>query len=195
MIIVLNGAPRAGKSSIAQALATSDSWVCLGVDETMAALAPHELPGLGLRPGGERPDLELSVRAQYRDLYRRVVAASRHTDVAVDVGHHDSYSQPLHTLADAANQMRGHHAFLVGVRCPIEEIMRRRDRSGAGYVGSASDGVVPEPVRRWQDAVHQPGVYDLEVDTSLRSPQECAADILDHVATHPAHAFAELRSR
>ncbi len=33
------------------------------------------------------------------------------------------------------------------------------------------------PVRRWQEEVHKPGIYDLEVDTSVLTPRECAEAI------------------
>ena len=65
--------------------------------------------------------------------------------------------------------------LFVGVRCPIGVIMeRRRATWGAGM---ADDGSVPEPVLLWQRAVHVPGIYDLEVDSSLLSPEACAGAI------------------
>ena len=60
-IVVLNGAPRSGKSSIAAAIqATFDGvWMNLGVDVFARHVTPPRCqPGIGLRPGGERPDLE-----------------------------------------------------------------------------------------------------------------------------------------
>jgi chloramphenicol 3-O-phosphotransferase len=45
---------------------------------------------------------------------------------------------------------------------------------------------VPPPVLRWQQAVHVPGVYDLEVDTSLLTPGECADAIRRRLAEGPA---------
>ena len=60
-IVILNGAPRSGKSSIAAAIQeTFDGpWVNLGVDAHMSSVMPRRYsPGIGLRPGGERPDLE-----------------------------------------------------------------------------------------------------------------------------------------
>jgi chloramphenicol 3-O phosphotransferase len=48
---------------------------------------------------------------------------------------------------------------------------RRRNTWGDG--GSA-DEPVPRAVRLWQREAHIPGIYDLEVDTSLLTPEECA---------------------
>jgi chloramphenicol 3-O phosphotransferase len=47
-------------------------------------------------------------------------------------------------------------------------------RHAAWGAGLADDGSVPVPVRLWQEAVHVPGIYDLEVDTSALSPADCA---------------------
>jgi len=57
-IVLLNGAPRAGKSSIARALQARGDWLALGVDAMMAMTPERLLPGIGLRPGGEKPELE-----------------------------------------------------------------------------------------------------------------------------------------
>jgi len=71
----------------------------------------------------------------------------------------------------------------VGVRCPLGVIMERRRATG-WEVGSA-DAPVPRPVRLWQEAVHSPGIYDLEVDTSLLSPEACAALIRERLEHGP----------
>jgi chloramphenicol 3-O phosphotransferase len=133
-------------------------------------------PGIGLRPGGERPDLEPLVVVLYRAMYEAIAAHSRlGLNVVVDVGHHDAYAVPRGILPDCARRLSGLPVLFVGVRCPIEVVMeRRRATWGAD---SADAGAAPAPVRLWQEAVHSPGIYDLEVDTSLLSPAECAEAI------------------
>jgi chloramphenicol 3-O phosphotransferase len=186
-IIVLNGAPRAGKSTIVRTVqATFDGpWLNVGVDVHMQATPERYQPGIGLRPGGERPDLEPLVVAMYLALYDSIAAHARlGLNVIVDVGHHDVYSTPRRILPAVAARLTGLPALFVGVRCPTGEIMRRR-----GDVG----GAVPEPVHRWQAAVHDPGIYDVEVDTSLMSAEECAAVIRDRLRDQrPTSAFARL---
>jgi chloramphenicol 3-O phosphotransferase len=195
LIVVLNGAPRSGKSSIAAAIQRrfEGVWMNLGVDVFVRGVTPERYrPGIGLRPGGERPDLEHLVPVLYAALYESVAAHSRlGLNVVVDVGHHEGHSRPLGILPDVARRLAGLPAYLVGVRCPIEEIMRRRDAGPAdGYVTSTPNGGVPEPVRRWQRAVHVPGVYDLEVDTSVATPDECAEAIRARLrSTRPPTAF------
>lgn len=150
----------------------------LGVDVLQQATPAQHRPGIGLRPGGERPDLEPLVQRLYGALFDAVAAHARAgVDVVVDVGLHDGYSKPLGILADAARRLAGLPVLLVGVRCPLDVIMQRRDAAPDGYLGSEPGGGVPEPVQRWQRAVHEPGIYDLEVDTSTSTPEQCAEAI------------------
>jgi chloramphenicol 3-O phosphotransferase len=183
-IVILNGAPRSGKSSIAKAIQDQfeGPWINLGVD-TYSAMTPERyLPGIGLRPGGERPDLENIVPFLYAALYESIaIHAGLGLNVVADLGHHDRYSQPLGILVDCARRLEGLPVLLVGVQCPLEVIMQRRaivvpGREGL-YETAADDGAAPEPVQRWQEAVHVPGIYDLELDTSVLTPAECAEAI------------------
>jgi len=199
-IVVLNGAPRSGKSTIAIAIQdTFDGlWVSLGVD-VFGRVAPKRCwPGIGLRPGGERPDLEAFVPPLYAALYDSVAAHSRlGLNVVVDVGHHEAYSVPLRILPRVASQLDGLPALFVGIRCPIEVIMQRRDAGQPGredqYATSGPDGAIPEAVLCWQREVHVPGIYDMEVDTSTMSPAACAEMIRIRLEDGPPpNAFRQL---
>lgn len=184
-IVVLNGAPRSGKSSIVAAIQDWDDgpWMNLGVDvHARHVTPPRYRPGIGLRPGGERPELEPWVPVFYAALYESIAAHSRlGLNVVADLGHHDAHSAPTGILRDCARRLAGLPALLVGVHCPIDEIMRRRRAGQEGregeYATASADEPVPEPVLRWQREVHRPGIYDLELDTSVLSPEDCAAAI------------------
>ena len=202
-IVILNGAPRSGKSSIVAALQASTDrvWMNLGVDVFAEHVTPPALrPGIGLRPGsGERPDVERFIPRLYAALYDSVAAHSRHGfHVVVDVGHHNHYGVPIRApLLDAAERLAGLPGLLVGVRCPLAVVLDRRaaehsDRAGR-YERAGADGAGPRPVVRWQAVVHGPGIYDLEVDTSRSTPEECAAAIDDRIDRGPApQALARL---
>src|ERR687897_3936601 len=71
-IVILNGTPRSGKSSIAAIIhETWDGiWMNLGVDGFMRMTPQRYRPGIGLRPGGERPDLEPTIITLYLAMYR-----------------------------------------------------------------------------------------------------------------------------
>ncbi|MGB3335992.1 MAG: chloramphenicol phosphotransferase [Devosia sp.] len=194
-IVILNGVPRSGKSSIAKAMQDTlpGHWINLGVDAQNRSLPEALMPGIGLRPGGERPDLEPDVVRLYLALYGAIAAHARQGfDVVADLGHHDFYSTPLGILPACAQLLDGLDVLFVGVHCPIEEIMRRRnaDPQGGFYAGGDT---VPEPVRRWQEAVHVSVLYDIAVDTGAMTTGECVAAIAAALAYPPARrAFATL---
>ncbi|MFK7914099.1 MAG: chloramphenicol phosphotransferase CPT family protein [Pseudomonadales bacterium] len=180
-VVILNGAPRAGKTSIALAMQEQlpAPWLNLGVDAMMHGILPRSaLPALGLRPGGERPDLEDGIERQYLGLYGAVAAfADQGLNVVVDVGHHDDYSRPLKLLPRCCALIAHLPTLLVGVHCPLEEILRRRHRAPDVYASAAPGDPVPAPVLRWQQAVHEPGRYDLELNTGNLSATECVQSL------------------
>lgn len=197
-VVILNGAPRSGKSSIVAALQDQgvSPWLNLGVDVFSRQVIPPRLrPGMGLRPGGgERPDIEALLPSLYAAFYDSVAAHSRHGfDVVVDIGHHDAYASPLHLLENAAQRLEGIPAWLVGVHCPLKVILTRRDGSPEGdYApGRNADGQGAEAVVRWQEEVHRPGVYDSVVNTSESDPQQCAEKVLQHLESGPPPSALE----
>jgi len=185
-IVLLNGTPRSGKSSIAAAIQDTFEgvWMNLGVDRFMQMTPGRYQPGIGLRPGGERPDLEPLIVVLYRAMYESIAAHSRlGLNVVVDVGHHDAYSVPRGILPVCARVLAGLPVLVVGVRCPLEVIMQRRRATWSAT--TSDDGSVPPPVRLWQEAIHTPGIYDLEVDTSVLDAQACVDVIRQYLEIGP----------
>jgi chloramphenicol 3-O phosphotransferase len=92
--------------------------------------------GIGLRPGGERPDLEPLIVLLYRAMYESIASHSRLglNVVVVDVGHHNAYSVPRRILPDCARRLSGLPVLFVGVRCPIDVIMERRSATWVSAV-------------------------------------------------------------
>ena len=196
-IVILNGAPRSGKSTIAATMqqTLAGRWINLGVDAQNRTLPPALRPGIGLRPGGERPDLEPAILGLFLSLYAAIAAHARNGfDVVADVGHHDSYSQPLGILPRCAALMDSLPVLFVGVQCSLDEIMRRRNADPQDGFYASGPGV-PEPVRRWQKEVHRPGLYDLTVDTSLMTAEQCVTAIAQSLSNPPRpSAFERLKA-
>ena len=171
-IVILNGATRSGKSSIVEVIQETfeGAWMNLGVDVFARGVTPKRYqPGIGLRPG---------------------------PGPGFGGGHHGAIHPEI--LPNCARQLAGLPVLFVGVRCPIEEIMKRRNQAGreGGYVVGTDDEPVPPPVVLWQREVHIPGIYDLEVDTSLLSPEECAEVIRRRLEDGPSpSAFQQLAKR
>jgi chloramphenicol 3-O phosphotransferase len=182
--VILNGTPRAGKSSIVHAIQKrfDGVWINLGVDVARVTTPERFQPGIGLRPGEERHPVAPLVPLLYAALYESIAAHSRlGLNVAVDVGHYDRA-----ILADCARRLTGLPVLFVGVQCPIEVVMERRGAPGEPP---------PEPVLRWQRQVHEHWTYDLEVDTSVLTPEQCADEIRTRLEAGPEPtAFARLSS-
>lgn len=193
-VVVLNGAPRSGKSTMARTIqdTCSGSWINLGVDTSMASIPERLQPGIGLRPGGERPDLEDLVSNLYAGMYESIAAHARlGLNVVVDVGHHEGYSKPLHILTDSARRLAGLAVLWVGVRCPIDVVWRRREESWGQKRGTADEDLLVS-VQRWQHDVHAHGAYDVEVDTSVLTPVQCAAVIAERLKNGPPGTAFEM---
>ena len=197
-IIILNGPPRSGKSSIARVIQADfpGPWMNLGVDvHAMQVTPPRYRPGIGLRPGTDRPEVAALVPVFYAALYESIAAHSRlGLNVVAVVGHHAAAPGGRAVLADCARRLAGLPVLFVGVRCPIETILRRREAGQAGredvYLMGSPSEPVPAPVRRWQEAVHRPGLYDLEVDTGILTPDACAELISARLSAGPSSPTA-----
>lgn len=177
-IIILNGVPRSGKSSIANAIQdTFDGiWMNIGVDNYMKMIPNKVLPGIGLRPGKERPDLEDIVHTMYHALYETIKIHSEHGfNVVVDVGHHDNYETLNNVFSSCLKIIEQSPVFIVGVNCTTDELAKRR--SDTGYPCFNDDGSIITPVLRWQEYIHMNKTYDLMVDTTNCTANECALQI------------------
>ena len=154
----------------------------MGVDRFIQMTPKRYHPGIGLRPGGELPDFEPLIVTLYQAMCESIAIHSRlGLNVVVDVGHHDGYSGSRGIFPKSAR--KGLPVLFVGVRCPIEVVVERRLKTG--YIGYTAEGKVQKPVSLWQKLVHVPGIYDLEVDTSILTPEECANLILQRIKNGP----------
>jgi chloramphenicol 3-O phosphotransferase len=192
-IIILNGAPRSGKSSIVAVIQdTWDGvWMNLGVDVFVRHVTPKRIqPGIGLRPGEHDHAAVPHMAALYAAFYESIAAHSRYGfNVVTDLDHHGATQAMLRAGARA---LAGLPVLFVGIHCPIDVIIRRRIATGWQPAGTENDPI-PPPIALWQREVHVPGIYDLELDTSQLTPEECAAAIRARLDDGtPATAFSQL---
>lgn len=175
-IVILNGAPRAGKSSLAQAIQEQvpGTWLIWGVDAFNATLPEEVLPGIGLRPGGERPDLEAHLPELF-DRYLNVLSgvARSGANVVADLGLHAGHASGFDPMPMFAEALADFSVLFIGIDCALKTIMERRNADPQGGFYEAGAGV-PEPVQRWQDAVHAGKRYDLRIDMGTLSPKQGA---------------------
>lgn len=196
-VIILNGVPRAGKSSIARVIQETfpGIWMNLGVEAHKGAAPPGAQPGIGLRPGRGQVPMEVEdwVPVLYAALFESVAVHARlGLSVVMDVGLHDEYSKPRGIPGDAARRLAGLPVLFVGVRCPTQVIWERRAETW-GQVRDGADDGVRMAVELGQRAVHSHSGYDLEVDTSVLSSVDCANVIRKRLMEGPPGSmFAKL---
>jgi chloramphenicol 3-O phosphotransferase len=172
-VIVLNGGSSAGKSSIARCLQSllPDPWLMMGVDDLITAIPPAML---GSQDGIVfAPDGRITVGPGLRTLeaaWSRGVAAMARAGAGVILD--------LVFLNGAVTQTRwrgvlaGLQVVWVGVKCDPLIAAAREAARGDRILGMAA---------LQASQVHQGVVYDIEVDTTQTSPDDCARLIADRV--------------
>ncbi|UYN98721.1 MAG: chloramphenicol phosphotransferase [Devosia sp.] len=191
-IVILNGAPRSGKSSLAKAVQAEvpGRWVNWGVDAFNATLPETLFPGIGLRPGGERPDLEPTVKSLFAVYASTLVAlAAAGFDVVADLGLHRHYASPFDPGALLDDAIGGLTVLRVGVDCDLDTIMARRNADPGSIYAKGDEA--PPPVLLWQSAVHDNRPYDLRLDMGHLTPSAGAAKIAARMG-EPAHLGASI---
>jgi chloramphenicol 3-O phosphotransferase len=185
VIVVLNGAPRSGKSSIAAAIQeTFDGlWLNIGVDVARQMTPVRAQPGIGLRPGERDHPAAPYVPVLYAALWESIASHERlGLNVVADVGLYEPA-----VAGDAARRLAGLPVLFVGLECPDEVVLERRRADPSGYSAAA------EATRHWREAVHGRWAYDVTVDTSRLTPAECAATIRARLEDgSPFDGFARL---
>lgn len=165
-IVILNGVPRSGKSTLAHALQEQmpDVWINLGVDAAIKTLPKRYRPGIGLRPGGERPDLEPLIRTQYHALFNSIATYSQAgLNVVADLDIHDSYSQPLGIWPMMLESLRQFPMLLVKVQASPDLIQARR-------LATWGQTIDFQMLAQWETAVHAGHQYDLMLTSDDLAP-------------------------
>lgn len=177
-IVLLNGTSSSGKSSIAAEL-------LLILEEPHFHMGIDSFYGMLPKAGAALDDatvVDLVVRRAQAGFHRAVAgmaAAGNH--LVVD----QVLSRPWR-LPDLLAVLDGHDVTFVGVHCPPEELARRERARGDREIGQAATQL---------PFVHAHGLYDIECDTSLMSPAECARHIRDRLGKRSGHsAFERLRA-
>jgi chloramphenicol 3-O phosphotransferase len=176
-IIFLNGTSSSGKSSIAgELLDLLDDGVFfhLAVDSFNAMRTKRDL--------GQQ-DLDTALRRTRMGFHRSIAAmAEVGNDVIVD----HVLSEPWR-LIDCLTVLPPEDVLFVGIRCSLDELVRREEARGDRPSGLAA---------LQYDLVHDHGDYDVEYDTSTAGPRECAESIKKFLPRRPTPtAFTRLRAR
>jgi chloramphenicol 3-O phosphotransferase len=198
-IVILNGTSSSGKSSIARALqdVMDEPILHTGIDE----YSPHVPVKFTTITGGDSPTISDYFTIVYDKPPRRIEEMTKFGEVVygdgvvidASVGPNgitllralyagiaaiaaagvsmvvdEVFHQP-DVLRAAVEELADSNVLFVGLRLPLEIAEpRERDRGDRG----------PGGARLFYDRVHVHGVYDLELDTTAMSPDECARTIM-----------------
>jgi chloramphenicol 3-O phosphotransferase len=178
-IILLNGISSAGKTSISKVLqqTMNEPYLQVSID-AFEDMLPDRYQEAGAFAWEELfPKLLAG--------FHRSIAALAGAGANLIVDHVMVYREGwASTLADCVAVLEPFAVYLIGVRCSLEEAMRREQARGDRFVGTAE---------RQYPRVHRHKLYDLEVDTTFTGPEVCAEQIRTFVGSHAPTAFARLR--
>lgn len=188
ILIILNGASSAGKTTIADALIglLDEPCICTGFDDILDRVRPFGSDDGNLLHRLKRAYLVIRFQFTegrlklFKQLHREVVS---HYQMGKSVIVDTALMDPR-ALLDAAERFAPLGGIFIGVKPPLavsEEWEAKRGDRPAGHV------------RRHYDLIHAHGVYDLVLDPSQMTPQECARAILNRVQGPPADAFQRIR--
>ena len=190
-VIYLNGTSSAGKSSIARALQSrlDELYLHVQLDVFMQMVPLHGWERAGgmlmtsLPDQGLQADFGRVCQPLFSGFHRSLAAlASADNHLIVD-----DVLLEHRWLRDAVEAMVGHEVCFVGVHCPVD-IAEARERER----GDRARGIA----RGQYEQVHAHRLYDVEVDTSVLTPEACAARILEaQRRLRPPTAFERLRDR
>jgi chloramphenicol 3-O phosphotransferase len=176
-VILLNGTPSSGKTTIARAL-----WDALE--------PPHWYRSLDdFRQGYQRRHWQADQGPLFDQVFRGFIRSVR--EMAL-VGHDvitEAVMLPRNTDA-YLDALDGITVYLVGARCPLE-VAQRRERERTDRGSGPLDLAIPD-----FDLVHADRPYDVEFDTSVTSTADAVTLIRTAIAAgRPPTAFDILRAR
>ena len=200
-MIFLNGTSSSGKTVIAKTLqeVMDDYYIHTGIDHYLErvpekfhmASEDKNLPvfdGLTwISPDGGKHVSEICIGPKalrlFSGMYHAYAAlVTAGNNIIIDDVVFDSQ-----VLNEAVKVLHGFRVLFVGVRCSLEVAEQREQLRGDRTLGL---------VKAHYDLVHSHGTYDLEVDTSILSPMECAKLIKDRLNNGPdPDAFQRLKDK
>ncbi len=156
-IVILNGAPRSGKSSLAaRCTRVPGRWIVFGVDAFNASLPPALLPASGSGRGRAARS-----RSDVRRLYAAISASSPSFRPKAMTWWPTSACTPIMPSPSIPRHDAGR---FVACRSSGRDPLRSRDHPSPPEARTATGGMCPRrrkpgSVRRWQ-ALHQGRCYD-----------------------------------
>lgn len=172
-IVILNGTSSSGKSTTARELIAmlEPIYFHLAIDHFRTSGPQRQLGPDGGRHFTDRMALG----------FHRAVAgfAAAGNNVVMDYLLGEQWR-----VRDCLTVFAGYDVLLVGLHCSVEELRRREQARGSRSIGRAESQL---------SSIHAYVRYDVEVDTSVMGPGDCAAAIAEYIAAgERPRAFSRL---
>ena len=177
-IIFLNGTSSSGKSSIAKALQEMIDTPCIHwcIDDYLTAYQQ----GLWDKQEIVQPEWPKIILG----FHAAGAAMARAGNLVIMDDVMETEPPWVENLLDL---FQGLTVYFIGVHCPLAELEKREKERKKRKDGMA---------RLQFEQVHTIAIYDVEVDTSVLNPQECAEMIVDHIMGETLSlAFDQLREK
>lgn len=185
-VIILNGASSSGKTSILNELQSlfDEPYLNAGIDKFIWMLPKRYL---------DRPlwDDVLGLATEAGEMGSRLFSSMHKVIQLLSL-------EGMNVIADhvmvepkwteeCARLFAPLPAYLIGIQCPLEVLIQREANRKDRTLGQA-EAQYP--------FVHKNVIYDLAVDTSLLSVEDCALQIKEYIDFgKPPHAFRQLAER
>lgn len=198
-VIIINGGSSAGKTSMSLAFQNmmSEPYFLLGIDMYWFAMPPKEIDLETVTPQyyqwcqekGE-DGLEYFRILPGKYLNESMLARYKSMAAYLERGLNVIADEVFWTrewLIESLKALEPYTSYYVGIYCSDEELSRREIQRGDRYLGWA---------RGSQIYAHKDAIYDLSIDNTSKSPEECAQEIKHLVETvqNPG-AAAKMRAK
>jgi len=182
IILFLNGTSSSGKTSILKILQDKlpEPYLDMGIDRFIWMMPKRYLD----RPLwddvlGEADHAGAAGRILFSGMHHAIAAAARAGNNIIA----DHVFVEEDWVKECAQLFADMPAYIIGLQCPLEILEQRERERNDRTLGQA---------RTQFDVIHKYSIYDLEVDTSLFNPEECAQQIIERLQSPPV-AFKKLR--
>jgi len=177
-IIFLNGASSSGKTSILKALQNmlDEPYLDMGIDRFIWMLPKRYLD----RPLwddvlGKAVHAGPAGRVLFSGMHHAIAAAAKTGNNILA----DHVLVEKDWVDECARLFADMPAYLIGIQCPLEVLEQRERERKDRTLGQA---------RTQFDVIHKYTIYDLEIDTSRLTIEECAQRSSSGCILHPGHS-------
>ncbi|MBX9688911.1 MAG: chloramphenicol phosphotransferase CPT family protein [Candidatus Obscuribacterales bacterium] len=193
-LIIINGGSSAGKTSMAVAFQeiAQEPYFLLGIDLFWFSMPQKEIDLETVSPQYYSwcEDRDEDGKQYFRILpgkYLNESMLARYKSIAayLDRGLNVIADEVFWTkewLLESLRVLENYKTYYIGIRCSDQELSRREAARGDRYLGWA---------RGSQIYAHKDAIYDLEIENSNKSPDECAIEIKNFIESDKAPKAAE----